>query len=220
MWAAEYGPGDAILSWVACGFSRKDARGARMAVQTQRQRILPETQESELAHHEKPVRTRFVRSNAEAAAPSGMSFLSRPGPLARLPGMSAQRRSTTSWIAAIVIAHLIISLIHGLAHAQAQVPMSLGGNIFVFGVILAGPLVGLLLLSRAKRVGIAVVATTLTASCIFGVVNHFLLAGPDHVAHIAEQARPMFAATAVLLMLTETAGAILSIRLMREGMVA
>ena len=133
--------------------------------------------------------------------------------------MSAPR-SATSWIAALVIAHLIVSLIHGIAHARAQVPMSVAGNIFIFGVILAGPLVGLLLLSHAERVGIAVIATTLTASCIFGVVNHFLLAGPDHVAHIPEQARPMFAATAVLLMLTETAGAILSIRLMRERMVA
>jgi hypothetical protein len=49
-------------------------------------------------------------------------------------------------------------------------------------------------------------------------VNHFVLASPDHVAHVAEQARPIFAATAVLLTLTEAAGAILSVRLMREGM--
>ena len=131
--------------------------------------------------------------------------------------MSAQRRSTTSWVAAIVIAHLIVSLVHGIAHARAQVPISVAANIFVFGVILIGPLLGLLLLSHARPVGSAVIATTLTASCIFGLVNHFVLAGPDHVAHVAEQARPIFAATAVLLTLTETAGAILSIRLMREG---
>ena len=132
--------------------------------------------------------------------------------------MSAQHRSTAGWVAAVVIGHLIISLVHGIAHARAQVPMSVAANIFVVGVILIGPLLGLVLLSHARLVGSAVIATTLTASCIFGVVNHFVLVSPDHVAHIAEHARPIFAATAVLLTLTEAAGAILSVRLMREGM--
>ena len=132
--------------------------------------------------------------------------------------MSAQPRSTAGWVAAVVIGHLIMSLVHGIAHARAQVPMSVAANIFVVGVILIGPLLGLVLLSHARLVGSAVIAATLTASCIFGVVNHFVLVSPDHVAHIAAHARPIFAATAVLLTLTEAAGAILSVRLMRERM--
>jgi hypothetical protein len=132
--------------------------------------------------------------------------------------MRARRRSTVTWVAAIVIAHLIVSVVHGIAHVRAQVLMSVPANIFVSGVIVAGPLLGLLLLRRTRPVGSALIAATLTASCIFGLVNHFMLASPDHVAHVAEEARPLFAATAGLLALTETAGAILSVRLMRQGM--
>jgi hypothetical protein len=47
----------------------------------------------------------------------------------------------------------------------------------------------------------------MAASLVFGVVNHFLLASPDHVSHVAQQWRTLFATTAVLLALTEAATA-------------
>jgi hypothetical protein len=117
------------------------------------------------------------------------------------------------WLTAAVLSHLAISFVHGAAHAG---PLSLAANLFVYIVILAGPIVGLVLTWLGWGIGNWVIAITMAASLIFGVVNHFLLASPDHVAHVAQQWRTLFAATAVLLALTEAVGSVLAIRLARE----
>jgi len=119
------------------------------------------------------------------------------------------RKDTTARriVTAVVLLHLVISMIHGAAHSAAAVPMTLAGNLFVYVVILAGPLAGLWL-SRSRPVaGGWMIAVTMAGSLAFGVVNHFVLAGPDHVSHVAERWRLLFASTAVLLAVVETAGA-------------
>ena len=123
---------------------------------------------------------------------------------------------TRRWLTAAVLSHLVISLVHGAAHAQAHVPLSRAANLFVFTVILAGPLVGLALTWPAERLGSWVIAITMAGSLVFGLVNHFVMASPDHVAQVAGQWRPLFAATAGLLALTEAFGSGLAIRLARE----
>ena len=120
------------------------------------------------------------------------------------------------WLTAAVLSHLAISFVHGAAHAGADVPLSPAANLFVYIVILAGPIVGLALSRLGWRIGNWVIAITMAASLVFGVVNHFLLASPDHVAHVAQQWRTLFATTAVLLALTEAVGSGLAIRLARE----
>ena len=130
--------------------------------------------------------------------------------------MNAQHSSTRAWVAVVVIAHLIVSLVHGMAHTEAQIPMSAAANMFVFVVILAGPLVGLSLLWWFERLASGLIAATLAASFLFGIVNHFLLASPDHVAHVATQVRPLFTVTAALLAITEGLGAVLALRLVRR----
>ena len=60
---------------------------------------------------------------------------------------SARRRT---WLIVVVLAHLVVATVHGAAHAQARVPLSPEANLFVFIVILAGPLIGLALTSRAS----------------------------------------------------------------------
>jgi hypothetical protein len=131
--------------------------------------------------------------------------------------MSRNGNSAWRWLAAVVLTHLAVSMVHGIAHAQAQVPLSPAANMFVFIVILAGPLVGLALTWPARRLGSWVVATTLAASLVFGLVNHFVLASPDHVAHVAAEWRPLFTATAMGLAVTEALGSGLAIRAAREG---
>ena len=121
--------------------------------------------------------------------------------------------STWGWLASTVLAHLVISFIHGAAHAQADVPLSRAANLFVLLVILAGPLAGLALTWPAEQIGSWVVALTLTASFVFGVINHFVLASPDHVAHVAAQWRPLFTTTAVLLAVSEALGTGLAVSL-------
>ena len=119
------------------------------------------------------------------------------------------------WLAAAVVVHLVISLVHGAAHAQAHVPLSRGGTLFVFIVILAGPLVGLALTWPAERLGNWLIALTMAGSLAFGVVNHFVLDSADHVAHVQPEWRVLFAATAVLLALTELLGSGLAIGVLR-----
>jgi diadenosine tetraphosphatase ApaH/serine/threonine PP2A family protein phosphatase len=116
------------------------------------------------------------------------------------------------WLAATVLAHLAVVLVHGIAHAEARVVLSTAAGTFVYAVILAGPIAGLALLRKAWRAGCWVIAGTMAGALVFGVANHFCLAGPDHVSHVTPQWRPLFAATAVLLALTEAAAAGLAVR--------
>jgi len=95
--------------------------------------------------------------------------------------------------------------------------MSLAANLFIYIVILAGPLAGLALTWRAPRLGAVVVALTMAGSLIFGIVNHFVLDSPDHVSHVDAQWRPLFASTAALLAATEAIGCGLALALVREG---
>ena len=61
----------------------------------------------------------------------------------------------TTWgsMAAVVLAHFAVTVVHGVAHTEAHVSLSPGANVFVFTVILAGPLVGLAMTWWAERFG-------------------------------------------------------------------
>jgi len=119
------------------------------------------------------------------------------------------------WMATAVLAHLVTSVVHGAAHGGAQIPMSIVANLFVFVVILAGPVLGLALSWRAERLGSLIVALTMAGSLVFGVVNHFLLDSPDHVSQVEAQWRMIFGTTAMLLTITEMLGLGFAIRLIR-----
>jgi hypothetical protein len=121
------------------------------------------------------------------------------------------------WLIAIVATHLVISVIHGAAHSGAAVFLSPGGNLFVWVVILAGPLVGILVQRFFGTTGAWVIAVTMAAALVFGVVNHFVLSSADHVQHVVGLWRSTFALTAGLLALTEAAGAVLGFRAAVQG---
>ena len=121
------------------------------------------------------------------------------------------------WLTAAVLVHLVVSMVHGSAHTGAHVPLSWAANLFVFGVIVAGPLVGLAVAWKAERIGSWVIAITMAGAFVFGCVNHFLLSGPDHVSQVAEGWRPMFTITAVLLAVIEALASALAIRIARRA---
>jgi hypothetical protein len=146
--------------------------------------------------------------NKNQAVPLG---LSRFKYLSRLMGMKRIGSRQPIWLAIIVLAHFVISLVHGTAHAKAQVPLSPAANIFVFAVIVAGPLIGLILTWPTPKVGKWLIALTLAGALIFGVVNHFVLSGPDHVTHVDPQWRALFTTTAVLLVISEMLGSGLAV---------
>jgi hypothetical protein len=131
-------------------------------------------------------------------------------------GMGRSISPGRRWLTIVVLLHLAVSIVHGWAHTGAHVPLSRAANLFVFIVILAGPLVGLAVTLRAERIGSWLIAITMAASLVFGAVNHFVFASPDHVAHVAAEWRPLFTTTAVLLALSEALGSALAIRVARE----
>jgi len=68
---------------------------------------------------------------------------------------------------------------------------------------------------RYRGIGAGLIAATMAGSFVFGVVNHFVVAGPDHVVHVVPQWRPLFAMTAVMLAVTEALGSGLALRMLR-----
>jgi hypothetical protein len=130
--------------------------------------------------------------------------------------MNGPSRSARLWLNAVVVAHLIITAVHGRAHDGARVALSHGANLFVFIVIVAAPVAGIMLAWWSVRVGSWIVGLAMAAALVFGFVNHFVIASPDHVAHVARQWQPLFTTTAVLLVLSEALGSVLAIRLVRE----
>jgi len=138
-----------------------------------------------------------------------LSRFARP---ARLKGMRRKMTAADAVLVGLIVLHLVISFVHGAAHTGAAVPLSRASTVFVWVVILAGPLAGLLVWRWVDvRAGAWVVAATLGASLAFGLINHFVIAGADHVAHVAEGWRLMFGVTAVLLAVTEALGSTVAI---------
>jgi len=118
-----------------------------------------------------------------------------------------QNKHARMALTAVVLVHLAVMSAHGAAHAQAGVALGPAGNAFVLLVIGIGPVAGLLWSFANLRAGALVVAMTMAASLVFGAVNHFLVPGPDHVAHVAGAAKTSFGVTAALLVVSELAGA-------------
>jgi hypothetical protein len=122
--------------------------------------------------------------------------------------MTGNHRSPDGLLTAIVLLHFGVSVLHGWAHAGAVVPVSTVANIFIITDIVLAPLVGIGILWFLSISGGAwLVGLSLTGALLFGVVNHFVLDSPDHVAHIVAQWKVLFGTTAVLLALTEALGA-------------
>src|SRR5205809_3782335 len=120
-------------------------------------------------------------------------------------------------ITAIVLGHLVVNLVHGAAHSGAQIPMTLAANLFIWVVILAGPLAGLWLIRSRPVAGGWMIAATMAGSLVFGVVNHFVIVSPDHVSHVAAEWRTLFEVTAVLLAVLEAVGVVSGIRTAAGG---
>jgi hypothetical protein len=131
--------------------------------------------------------------------------------------MNGNHRPPDGLLTVIVLLHLGVTVVHGWAHTGAVVPVSTISNIFILTVILAAPLVGIgILWFLSISAGAWLIGLSLTAALLFGVVNHFLLDSPDHVAHIVAQWKVLFGTTAVLLALTEAVGAGLAFRRARQ----
>lgn len=123
--------------------------------------------------------------------------------------LMAGRSRTRVWVTIAVVAHFIVTLLHGQAHTRLGIELSNWQQSYVFAVIVVTPLVALALsFTRYVRGGLWLLLVSMLGSLIFGVCYHYIIISPDHVAHLpAGDARGLFRVTAVLLLITEAFGA-------------
>ncbi len=116
-------------------------------------------------------------------------------------------RGAGGWLAVVILAHLLVTLLHGRAHAIAAVPLSTVSAAFIGIVIVAAPLAGLAMTRYTGTAGQWTIACSMTGAFVFGLVNHFVIESPDHVAHhdsrdredgLAEPCKPTGSLTATL----------------------
>jgi hypothetical protein len=116
----------------------------------------------------------------------------------------------------IVLVHTVVMPVHGAAHMRLNVALSAWANVYVLCVVGAGPITGFYLLrSRRQLTGATVLLATMVGALLFGLWNHFIAPGPDHVMHLqAGRWRLPFQATALLLAASELTGAIVALMLL------
>ena len=85
------------------------------------------------------------------------------------------------YVTAIVVAHMLLSIAHGLAHLELHVGLVRPDVIFVILVVLLLPLVAMgLVWTAEKRLGLILLSLSMSASLLFGVYHHFMVLSPDH----------------------------------------
>jgi len=133
--------------------------------------------------------------------------------------MLKTRGSIVLLSAVAVLAHLVVSIVHGRAHEGLRVGLSNWQNIYVLTVILIAPLIAMLLTwTRLARSGLILLVISMAGSLIFGVAYHYVVISPDHVSHIPPgDAQGLFRTTALLLVLTELFGVVVGLWALRES---
>jgi len=111
-------------------------------------------------------------------------------------------------VTAIVVAHLLVNIVHGLAHRELRVGLDPPASIFVIVVVLVSPLLAMALVwTTKKRIGLILLSLAMFGSLLFGFYHHFLAVSPDHVHSQPPSLRGIaFVLTAYLLLITEAIG--------------
>jgi cytochrome bd-type quinol oxidase subunit 2 len=114
---------------------------------------------------------------------------------------------------AIVAAHLLVNIGHGLAHRELQVGLDPPASMFVIVVVVVCPLLTLALVwSTKRRLGLILLSLSMFGSLLFGLYHHFLAVSPDHVHSQPPTAwGTTFVLTAYGLLITEAIGAYLGV---------
>ena len=116
----------------------------------------------------------------------------------------------------VVLAHIIITGLHGIAHQQAGVSISDFQSAYVFLVTLAAPIAAAVMLflnkPKVQRAGAWLLLVSMLGSLLFGLVYHVLLPGSDNIFTVIMH-EPLldgavfFTSTAILLVIVDGVGA-------------
>jgi hypothetical protein len=118
------------------------------------------------------------------------------------------RRAAKYTAAIVVVIHLLVNGVHGVAHRELHVGLSPSGSVFVIAVVLILPLVALAVVwSTQGRLGLLLLSLSMLASLLFGLSHHLLVISPDHVhSQPASTWGIAFIFTAYGLLITEAIG--------------
>jgi hypothetical protein len=87
---------------------------------------------------------------------------------------------------AILVIHAIANGLHGLAHIEIPVALSLLQSSFVGIVIFLTPIIATVLLwTQFYRIGSWLLLGSIAGSLLFGIYNHFIVMSPDHVSQVS-----------------------------------
>lgn len=115
---------------------------------------------------------------------------------------------------ALILIHLVVSILHGWAHQGAMVTLSTFGNIYVGVVITLMPVVAaVFLFIRKKKPGALLLTLSMLGSFIFGFWYHFLSQTNDNVTQVHGPWHSTFLWTAIALAVIELAGTIVGLRM-------
>jgi len=112
---------------------------------------------------------------------------------------------------AAVAFHLVVVVLHSIAHQVLPVPATPAQLAFIVPVIIVAPVVAGFMILKFVRQGMLLLTASMIGSFIFGVYYHFIADTIDHVAHVA-QMQPvlwsqMFQTTSYLLAISEAVAA-------------
>ena len=108
----------------------------------------------------------------------------------------------------IVVIHVIINGLHGLAHVEVPVSLSLLQSLFVGIVIFPIPIIAAVLLwTQFYRIGSWLLLSSIAASLLFGIYNHLLVISPDHLSQVSFAGWGLlFQITAILILIVDGFG--------------
>jgi magnesium-transporting ATPase (P-type) len=126
-------------------------------------------------------------------------------------------------ILVVVLAHIITTGLHDIAHQQAGVSISDFQSAYVFLVTLAAPIAAaiiILFLNKPKiqRGGTWLLLVSMLGSLLFGLVYHILLPSSDNIFMVMQNSSldsVVFTSTAILLVIVDGAGTWVGVRATR-----
>src|SRR5207249_4643445 len=99
----------------------------------------------------------------------------------REAGATDTRRLTALFIA-LVFAHLLVVLVHTVAHLELQIVPPPTDTVFILGVILIGPVAALPILRFNRPLASGLLIVVMAAAFAYGSQSHFVIPGPDQVS--------------------------------------
>jgi hypothetical protein len=113
----------------------------------------------------------------------------------------------------VVFIHAIANGLHGLAHVEIPVSLSLLQSLFVGIVIFLTPIIAAVLLwTQFYRIGSWLLLSSIAGSLLFGIYNHFIVISPDHVSQVPFESWGMlFQITAILIVIVDGLGCGISV---------